>query len=103
MSLRIFPFEKMPSILKMIQFTFRLLEFSSFFFAVITGINYSLVIKDFKLRDVLVLRNNFGYLLLIVPLFFKFNYDKQWTEESLWPAVGVNENTGRVHAGCAYI
>ena len=39
--------------------------------------------------------------MLIVPLFFKFNYDKQWTEESLWPAVGVNENTGRVHAGCA--
>lgn len=99
MSLRIFPFEKMPSILKMIQFTFRLLEFSSFFFAVITGINYSLVIKDFKLRDVLVL-GIISYLL-IVPLFFKFNYDKQWTEESLWPAVGVNENTGRVHAGCA--
>lgn len=99
MSLRIFPFEKMPSILKMIQFTFRLLEFSSFFFAVITGINYRLVIKDFKLRDVLVL-GIISYLL-IVPLFFKFNYDKQWTEESLWPAVGVNENTGRVHAGCA--
>lgn len=99
MSLRIFPFEKMPSILKMLQFTFRLLEFSSFFFAVITGINYRLVIKDFKLRDVLVL-GIISYLL-IVPLFFKFNYDKQWTEESLWPAVGVNENTGRVHAGCA--
>ena len=99
MSLRIFPFEKMPSILKMIQFTFRMLEFSSFFFAVIAGINYSLVIKDFKLRDVLVL-GIISYLL-IVPLFFKFNYDKQWTEESLWPAVGVNENTGRVHAGCA--
>ena len=99
MSLRIFPFEKMPSILKMLQFTFRLLEFSSFFFAVISGINYSLVIKDFKLRDVLVL-GIISYLL-IVPLFFKFNYDKQWTEEKLWPAVGVNENTGRVHAGCA--
>ena len=99
MSLRFFPFEKMPSILKMIQFTFRLLEFSSFFFAVIAGINYSLVIKDFKLRDVLVL-GIISYLL-IVPLFFKLNYEKQWSEDKLWPAVEVNENTGRVHAGCA--
>lgn len=99
MSLRFFPFEKLPAILKMLQFTFRLLEFSSFFLAVIAGINYSLVIKNFRFRDVLVL-GIISYLL-IVPLFFKFNYDKHWTEESLWPAVGVNENTGRVHAGCA--
>ena len=99
MSLRIFPFEKLPAILKMLQFTFRLLEFSSFFFAVVAGINYSLAIKDFKLRDVLVL-GIISYLF-IVPSFFKLNYEKQWTEEKLWPAVGVNENTGRVHAGCA--
>ena len=99
MSLRIFPFEKLPSILKLIQFTYRLLEFSSFFFAVIAGINYSLVIKDFKLKDVLVL----GILafLFIVPLYRNINFEKQWSEEKLWPAVGVNENTGRVHAGCA--
>ena len=99
MSLRIFPFEKLPAILKMLQFTFRLLEFSSFFFAVIAGINYSLVIKNFRFRDVLVL-GIISYLF-IVPSFFKLNYEKQWTEEKLWPAVEVNENTGRVHAGCA--
>ena len=99
MSLRIFPFEKLPAILKMLQFTFRLLEFSSFFFAVVAGINYSLVIKNFRFRDVLVL-GIISYLF-IVPSFFKLNYEKQWTEEKLWPAVEVNENTGRVHAGCA--
>ena len=99
MSLRIFPFEKLPAILKLLQFTFRLLEFSSFFFAVVAGINYSLAIKDFKLRDVLVL-GIISYLF-IVPSFFKLNYEKQWSEDKLWPAVEVNENTGRVHAGCA--
>lgn len=28
-------------------------------------------------------------------------FGKQWSEDKLWPAVEVNENTGRVHAGCA--
>ena len=99
LSLRIFPFEKMPAVLKMIQFTFRLLEFSSFFFAFVVAINYSIVIKNFRLRDVLVL--SLLIVLLVVPYKNNLNYEKRWTEDKLWPAVEVNEKTGRVHAGCA--
>ena len=99
LSLRFFPFEKMPAVLKMIQFTFRLLEFSSFFFAFVVAINYSLVIKNFKLRDVLVL--SLLIVLLVVPYKKNLSYEKEWSEDKLWPAVEVNENTGRVHAGCA--
>ena len=99
MSLRFFPFEKMPSILKMIQFTFRLLEFSSFFFAFIASINYSVVIKDFQMKDIVVLSTI--CILLVVPYVKRINFDKEWNEEALWPAVSVNDNTGRVHAGCA--
>lgn len=100
MSLNFFPFEKMPAILKMIQFTFRLLEFSSFFFAVLAGINYSLVIKNFKLRDILILC--FVTILLLMPAYNNcVGFGKQWSEDKLWPAVEVNENTGRAHAGCA--
>ena len=100
MSLNFFPFEKMPAILKMIQFTFRLLEFSSFFFAVLAGINYSLVIKNFKLRDILILC--FVTILLLMPAYNNcVGFGKQWSEDKLWPAVEVNENTGRVHARCA--
>lgn len=100
MSLRFFPFERLPEILKMIQFTFRLLEFSSFFLAIVAAINYSIVIKNFKTRDVLVL--GVIALLLIVPLCRKnIDFDKRWSEDKLWPAVGVDDNTGRVHAGCA--
>lgn len=99
MSLRFFPFEKMPSILKMIQFTFRLLEFSSFFFAFVAAVNYSLIIKNFNMKDVCVL--SLITILLVVPLKKNLNYEKEWSEDKLWPAVAVTENTGRVHAGCA--
>lgn len=99
-SLRFFPFEKLPATLKMLQFTFRLLEFSTFFFAFIAAVNFSLVIKNFKMLDVLVL--SVITILLIVPLAKKnISYEKKWKEEALWPAVSVNEYTGRVHAGCA--
>lgn len=99
MSLRFFPFEKLPGILKMLQFTFRLLEFSSFFFAIVVAINYSLVIKNFKMKDVVILGG--VALLLIIPLSRNIDFEKKWSEEKLWPAVKVNDNTGRVHAGCA--
>lgn len=99
MSLRIFPFEKLPAILKMIQFSFRLLEFSTFFFAFVAATNYSLLIKNFKVRDVFVL--GLIAFLLIVPLKKNLDYEKIWREEILWPAFKVNEYTGRIHAGCA--
>ena len=99
MSLNFFPFEKLPAILKMIQFTFRLLEFSSFFFAVIAGINYCLVIKNFNIKDVIVLGTI--SFLLIVPMYTKLDFEKKWSEDKLWPSVAVTEKTGRVHAGCA--
>lgn len=99
MSLRFFPFEKMPQVLKMLQFSFRLLEFSSFFFAFIAAINYSLVIKNFKMKDVIVL--SLIAFLLVVPLKKNLDFEKKYSEEKLWPSVEVNDNTGRVHAGCA--
>ena len=99
MSLKFFPFENLPSILKMIQFTFRLLEFSTFFLAFFAAYNYSLVIKNFNMRDVVIL--SIVAFLLIVPLKKNLNFEKRWSEDMLWPAVGVNDNTKRVHAGCA--
>lgn len=98
-SLRFFPFERLPAMLKMIQFTFRLLEFSSFFLIFVAATNYALVIKDFRVRDALVL--GAIALLMVIPLKKNLDLTKDWSEEKLWPAVSVSENTGRVHAGCA--
>ena len=93
-----FPFEKLPSILKMLQFPFRMLEFSSFFLAFVVSINYGIIIKNFKIKDLIVLSSI--TILLVVPLTKNLQY-KQMDENILWPSVPVTENTKRVHAGCA--
>lgn len=99
MTLAIFPFEKLPSILTMIQFTFRLLEFTSFFFAIISAINLGMVIKDIRYRDfcaILVI------LILITSTYIgKLNFDSKYTENDLIEPVKFSENTGRVHCGMA--
>lgn len=99
MTLKCFPFEKLPSILKMLQFSFRMLEFSSFFFSIVVAINYIIIIKDFKKRDLLVL--TFILILLTIPFTRNISYVENINESKLWPAVTVTEKTGRVHAGCA--
>ena len=45
MTLKIFPFEHLPSILKMLQFPFRLLEFSSFFLVFVVSVNLATLIR----------------------------------------------------------
>ena len=99
MTFTFFPFERLPRILKMLQFTFRLFEFTSLFFSFIAAINYGILIKNFKTLDVIVL----GIItsLLIIPYNKKIDYDIQENEERLIKGVQVTENTGRIHAGMA--
>ena len=99
MTLTFFPFEKLPSIFKMIQFTFRLYEFTAFFFAFVAGINYGIIIKNFKIFDVIVLA--VISTLLLIPYNSKLEYGLSTNEERLIEGVRVTENTGRVHAGMA--
>lgn len=99
MTLTFFPFEKLPSVFKMIQFTFRLYEFTAFFFAFVAGINYGIIIKNFKIFDVIVL--TIISTLLLIPYNSKLEYELSTNEERLIEGVRVTENTGRVHAGMA--
>lgn len=99
MTLTFFPFEKLPSIFKMIQFTFRLYEFTALFFAFVAGINYGIIIKNFKIFDVIVLA--VIYTLLLIPYKSKLEYELSTNEDRLIEGVRVTENTGRVHAGMA--
>lgn len=99
MTLTFFPFEKLPSIFRMIQFTFRLYEFTAFFFAFVAGINYGIIIKNFKIFDVTVLA--VISTLLLVPYNSKLEYGLFTNEDRLIEGVRVTENTGRVHAGMA--
>ena len=99
MTLTFFPFEKLPIIFKMLQFTFRLYEFTTFFFTFVAGINYGIIIKNFKIFDVIVLA--VISTLLLVPYKSKLEYELSTNEDRLIKGVRVTENTGRVHAGMA--
>lgn len=99
MTLKWFPFEKLPSILKMLQFSYRMLEFEVFFLSFAVAVNYATLIKNFNVKDVLVL--TLLAFLLVVPLTKCLSYKENINENEKWPAVRVTQRTGRVHAGCA--
>lgn len=99
MTLKIFPFEYLPSILKMIQFSYRLLEFSSFFFAFIVAVNTKLIIRKIKYRDIAMIL--ILLILISIPFTSHLLYTEELNEERLIETVPVTANTGRVHAGCA--
>lgn len=99
MTLTLFPFEKLPNMLTMIQFTFRLFEFTSFFFAVVAGINYGLLIKNFGLKDISVL--TIIMVLLLIPYKYKLDFNIKYDENNLISPVPLSSETGRVHAGMA--
>ena len=99
MTLKIFPFEKLPSILKMLQFSFRMLEFSSFFFAFVVAVNIGVLLKKVKYKDVAVIT----IVLMILTCSFipHLHYKDNIDENRLIEGVPVTSKTGRVHAGCA--
>lgn len=99
MTLKIFPFEKLPQALTILQFTFRLFTFTSFFFAFVVATNFAILIKDFKTLDIVVLLTI--SILLLLPYKSKLDFNLQENEERLINGVRVTENTGRVHAGMA--
>lgn len=99
MTLKFFPFEKLPDFLTMLQFTFRLFEFTSFFFAFVVAVNFGAVIKNFNFKDITLL--SVIICLLLVPYNSKISYEVNYNEEDLYKAVPVTHHTGRVHAGMA--
>lgn len=99
MTLTFFPFEKLPSIFRMIQFTFRLYEFTSFFFAFVSAINFGIIIKNFNIRDAIVLF--IISVLLLVPYKDKLDFEVKRNEQDLINGVEVTQNIGRIHVGMA--
>ena len=99
MTLKIFPFEKLPSTLKMLQFSFRMLEFSSFFFAFVVAVNIGVLLKKVKYKDVAVI--TIVLILLTCTFIPHLHYKDNIDENRLIEGVRVTSQTGRVHAGCA--
>ena len=120
MSLKIFPFEHLPALLKMLQFSFRMLEFSSFFFAFVTSVNFATLITKFnKKSNKKIIKNSKQkenkakvrymdvtvVLVILMLLSLTFTNHLQYRENmditKLEEGVRVTKDTGRVHAGCA--
>lgn len=99
MTLKIFPFEHLPSILKMLQFSYRLLEFTSFFFAFVVAVNIKVIIRNIKYSDILFVL--VVLMLLTVPFKSHLPYTDNLDEDRLIQTVPVTSRTGRIHAGCA--
>lgn len=99
MTLKIVPFEHLPSLLKMIQFSYRLLEFSSFFFAFVVAVNATMLIKKIKYKDITMIL--IVLIMTTIPLTSHLLYTKELDEERFIKTVPVTASTGRVHAGCA--
>ena len=93
MTLKIFPFEKLPGTFTMIQFTFRLFEFTSFFFAIISAVNFWILIKNFNIRDVIII--SLIACLLTTIYGKKISYEKKYDEKDFIEPRRVTKDVGR--------
>lgn len=98
-TLKFFPFEKLPDFIKMLQFPWRMLEIAVFFFSIVTGFNFSLLIKNFGWKDVGVIIA-INVILTGVSIIPKLEY-KNFDISQYIPALPLTSNTGRVHGGMA--
>ncbi len=100
MTLKIFPFEHMPSILKMIQFPWRMMELATFFFSVIAGFGFACFMNHTNKKEIGVVIFIMIYLCISL-IGAKRSIQTPFNEEKYLQPVPVTPSTGRVHAGCA--
>ena len=100
MASRIFPYEYMPKILKMIQFSWRMMEFSSFFLSIVAGIGIAMLFNKYQSKEILGIAIILIYLTISV-ISQNNEVEIPFNEEKYLKAVPVTASTGRVHAGCA--
>lgn len=99
LTLKIIPINLFGRFSTFIQFAWRFLEFSSFFFSIVAAINFGNIIVNFRYRDVIVL--SILAVICLFPLLKYIDKDNSVKEEELLETVPVTENTGIVHPGCA--
>ncbi len=100
MTLLIFPFEYLPSFLRMLQFVWRMLIFASFFLSIVSGITINMFIDKNNKKKALFA------IIFVIYLFVVVNSTKQMTkipfdEEKYLKPRPVSSRTLKVHAGCA--
>ena len=100
MALKLFPFEYMPNILKMLQFPWRMIEFSSFFFSILAGLGFGYFMNNHPQKEIYVVI--FIMICMCVSLVLeRRSVENPFNEEKYLYPVPVTSSTKRVHAGCA--
>lgn len=102
MTLKIFPFEHFPNFLKMIQFGWRMLEFSSFFLSIVAGIGIAMFLNSKLKKSLKILITVILVIYTIILLKDSiFTVEIPFNEENYITPVPVTNLTGRIHAGLA--
>lgn len=100
MMLKIFPFQYLPNLFKMIQFVWRILIFASFFLSVTSGIAISKFIEKSN-KGAFVFVAVFVICTSFLVSISKQNTKEPFNEKDYLNPIPVNSETLRVHAGCA--
>lgn len=99
-TLKIFPFEYLPNSLKMIQFTWRMMEFASFFFSIVSGLGFAYFMNKNPKKEMHIVIFLMIYMCISL-IFAKHSVEIPFNEENYLTPIPVTSSTGRVHAGCA--
>ncbi len=100
MTLKIFPFEHLPNILKMIQFPWRMMEYASFFFSIVASIGLAMFLNRNRKKELLAIIFIMFYLSCSI-IFSKIEVEIPFNEEKYLTPIPVTSATGKVHAGLA--
>lgn len=95
---KIINWTNVPKMFYMIQFPWRMFEFSSFFLSVVSAVSFYYFMKDFKIKDAI-------FIVLIVMI-FSINYKDRIRYKSnplKDPSIGIvrEESLYKTNAGCA--
>ncbi len=102
MTLKIFPFEYLPNIFRMLQFTWRMMIFASFFLSIVSGITIAMFInknKD-KNKTLLIVIALIIYLTVLVIITIDMT-EKPFDENEYLEPINLNRIIGEIHPGCA--
>ncbi len=100
MSSKLFPFEYLPSTLKMIQFAWRMMEFASFFLSIVCGITITMFINGNNKKEASITILLIIYIAISIITSMR-SVDVPFNEENYLNPQPVTASTGRIHAGCA--
>lgn len=100
MASKIFPYEYLPSTLKMIQFTWRMMEFASFFLSIVCGITITMFINGDSKKEATITILLIIYIAILI-ITSMTSVEIPFNEESYLTPRPVTASTGKIHAGCA--